>query len=93
MVIFLTARSTSNTAATIAFACPCLEDKNGRPIAGFINWGPNRISLDPLGYPMQLGVGIHEMVIKFAHNSSFARLMLWVSLLENISSTQVYQFD
>lgn len=71
LIIFLTGRSTRfNAGNTIAFACPCKQDSTTRrPIAGFINWGPNKIEQDPLLYQEQLGVGLHEIVRKL--NSEF----------------------
>jgi hypothetical protein len=35
----------------------------GACVAGYVNWGPNSIKLDPISYPEQFGVGIHEYVI------------------------------
>jgi len=62
MIIFLTARTTRYSGNTIAFACPCADDDaTGRPIAGYINWGPNAINEDEIAYNEQLGVGIHEL--------------------------------
>eukprot|EP01119_Soliformovum_irregulare_P001119 TRINITY_DN1082_c0_g1_i1.p1 TRINITY_DN1082_c0_g1~~TRINITY_DN1082_c0_g1_i1.p1 ORF type:complete len:653 (-),score=144.97 TRINITY_DN1082_c0_g1_i1:45-2003(-) len=59
IVVFMTARPTFN--GTVAWACPCMYEGDGRPISGFINWGPNTIDQTPISYPSQFGVGIHEM--------------------------------
>jgi hypothetical protein len=61
IVLFVTARTTRFTSNTIAFACPCAADNSTqRPVAGYINWGPNAISLQFDDYREQLGVAIHE---------------------------------
>ena len=62
IVIFITARTTRFTGSTAAFACSCLDDfATRRPIAGYVNWGPNSINLDIISYGEQLGIGIHEL--------------------------------
>ena len=61
IVLFVTARTTRFTSNTIAFACPCAVDSaTQRPIAGYINWGPNQVSEAFDAYQEQLGVAIHE---------------------------------
>jgi len=71
MVIFLSGRTTRYRGNTIAFACACAIDAvTHRPIAGYINWGPNEIDLSADNYPEQLGVGVHEVTHALGFSNS-----------------------
>jgi len=86
IVVFLTGRPTFN--GTIAWACPCMYQSGGRPISGFINWGPNSIDSAPINYPSQFGVGVHEMthVLGFT-GGSYASYATGPNIVKNVVRT------
>jgi hypothetical protein len=58
LVVFVTAYSTTNLGNVVAFACGCRG--TDRPLAGYINFGPNAMELDTLSFKGQLFTFIHE---------------------------------
>lgn len=81
----MTARSTQEQGNTIAFACPCLLSlDSSRPLAGYINWGPNRINLDQNRYREQFGVGIHEIVKLFLSFNRKTHILGFTTSLFNL---------
>ncbi|KNC47485.1 uncharacterized protein AMSG_02502 [Thecamonas trahens ATCC 50062] len=68
MVLFVTARPTLGN--VIAYAGSCKEDQFGRPVAGHMNFGPNKVDLASEMYSMQLGVAIHEITHALGFQSS-----------------------
>ena len=53
-VLFATARPTLGS--VIAYAGSCKFDQYGRPLAGHVNFGPNRVSTAVDDRPLQVGV-------------------------------------
>ena len=73
MIIYVTAEQSSCGHKTLAYAGHCsLDVTTGRPIAGYVNWCPERV--DTGEFEHQLDLGVHELM----HAMFFS-----ISLFEN----------
>ena len=62
MVLFVTTHTNRfYHGDTLASACFCQSNDDGRPTFGHINWGADKIDADPSKFNEQLGVALHEM--------------------------------
>eukprot|EP00163_Fabomonas_tropica_P017262 TRINITY_DN306_c0_g1_i1.p1 TRINITY_DN306_c0_g1~~TRINITY_DN306_c0_g1_i1.p1 ORF type:complete len:880 (-),score=245.53 TRINITY_DN306_c0_g1_i1:175-2814(-) len=66
-VMFVAGRPTEGS--TVAWALSCARDRYGRPMAGMMNFGPNRIR-PSTDWAEQVGVAIHEAIHALGFSSS-----------------------
>lgn len=74
--IYVTAVPMSDpNSATVAWALGCVDDRNGRPVVGHVNWVPKRLTnaapKNPIDLEDDVNTGIHEISHALGFSSNF----------------------